>query len=90
MQRQSRQPPELQSCLRCRAKTRSGSPCRSPAVKGRQRCRMHGGAHGSGGPKGRANGRYKAGRFTTEAQQSRRELSTLLAVMRAGLKGIEG
>jgi hypothetical protein len=28
-------------------------PCRSPAVTGRRRCRVHGGAPGSGGPKGR-------------------------------------
>jgi hypothetical protein len=29
---------------RCRAKTRSGGSCRSPAVHGKKRCRMHGGA----------------------------------------------
>ena len=29
---------------RCGAKTRSGMPCKSPAVKGKKRCRMHGGA----------------------------------------------
>jgi len=33
---------------RCGAKTRSGKPCRSPAVDGKKRCRMHGGAPGSG------------------------------------------
>ena len=32
---------------RCGAKTRSGGACRSPAVSGRKRCRMHGGARGS-------------------------------------------
>jgi hypothetical protein len=36
------------SSLRCGAKTRSGKPCRSPAVAGKRRCRMHGGAPGSG------------------------------------------
>jgi NAD(P)H dehydrogenase (quinone) len=30
------------------ARTRSGNPCRSPAVRGKSRCRMHGGAAGSG------------------------------------------
>jgi glucans biosynthesis protein len=35
---------------RCRARTRSGSPCRSPAVKDRRRCRMHGAFCGA--PKG--------------------------------------
>ena len=38
---------------RCGAKTRSGGACRSPAVHGKKRCRMHGGAPGSGPPKGK-------------------------------------
>jgi hypothetical protein len=37
---------------RCGARTRSGRPCRQAAVRGRARCRMHGGAKGSGGPSG--------------------------------------
>ncbi|WP_367186084.1 HGGxSTG domain-containing protein [Methylotenera sp.] len=28
---------------RCGAKTRSGHPCKSPAIHGKARCRMHGG-----------------------------------------------
>jgi hypothetical protein len=32
---------------RCHARTRFRSPCQSPAVNGRRRCRMHGGARGS-------------------------------------------
>jgi hypothetical protein len=38
---------------RCGAKTRSGQPCMSPAVNGKIRCRMHGGAVGSGAPRGK-------------------------------------
>jgi hypothetical protein len=38
------------SSLRCGARTRSGTPCRSPSVHGKRRCRMHGGASGSGAP----------------------------------------
>ena len=38
--------------LRWGARTRSGSPCRSPAVRGKRRCRMHGGAAGTGAPIG--------------------------------------
>jgi hypothetical protein len=53
---------QLLLAARCGATTRSGTPCRSPAVTGRRRCRMHGGAPGSGGPKGRRNGNYKHGR----------------------------
>lgn len=44
---------------RCLAKTRSGKPCQSPAVRGNKRCRMHGGK-GSGAPKGNRNA-YKHG-----------------------------
>ncbi len=40
---------------RCGAKTRAGTPCRAPAVVGKTRCRMHGGAAGSGAPKGNQN-----------------------------------
>jgi hypothetical protein len=42
----------LAKARRCGAKTRAGHPCRQAAVKGRTRCRMHGGAKGSGGPRG--------------------------------------
>ena len=50
MQRRNCQPVSLSACPKCYAKTRSGSPCRSPSVKGKLRCRMHGGAAGSGAP----------------------------------------
>ena len=40
---------------RCGARTRDGNPCRSPAVRGKRRCRMHGGAAGSGAPIGNKN-----------------------------------
>lgn len=40
---------------RCGARTRKQSPCLSPAVRGKNRCRMHGGAKGSGAPKGNQN-----------------------------------
>src|SRR5437763_5083294 len=41
--------------LPCGARTRSGHPCRTPPVRGRRRCRMHGGAAGSGAPVGNKN-----------------------------------
>ena len=50
---------------RCGARTRSGSPCRSPAMPN-GRCRMHGGLS-PGAPKGERNGNYRHGRFTSEA-----------------------
>jgi hypothetical protein len=61
--------PETEPALtppRCGARTRSGQPCRSPAVNGKARCRMHGGAKGSGGPTGPRNGNYRTGRYTKE------------------------
>ncbi|MHA3791987.1 HGGxSTG domain-containing protein [Rhizorhabdus wittichii] len=48
------QPAILASAPRCGARTRSGLPCRSPAVHGSRRCRMHGGK-GSGAPRGNRN-----------------------------------
>ena len=51
---------------RCGARTRSGKPCRSPAVCGKRRCRMHGGAPGSGAPFSNKNA-LKHGMYTREA-----------------------
>jgi hypothetical protein len=62
---------------RCGAKTRSGSACRSPAVGGKKRCRMHGGAEGSGAPRANRNAR-KHGLFTRDAIAERREIRALL------------
>ena len=53
--------------VRCGAKTRSGKSCQSSPVSGKARCRMHGGAPGSGGPSGVRNGNYCHGRYTREA-----------------------
>lgn len=50
----SPQPTILAAAPRCGARTRSGATCRSPAVKGKTRCRMHGGK-GSGAPRGNSN-----------------------------------
>lgn len=60
------QPSDLTSRLYCGARTRSGGACRSPVVKGRQRCRMHGGTN-PGAPKGNNNAR-KHGNRSAEAE----------------------
>ena len=39
---------------------------------------MHGGAAGSGAPKGKRNGKYRHGGFTTEAIDERRRLAALI------------
>ncbi len=64
---------------RCGAMTRHGTPCRNPAVRiaddglrpggevirYKARCRMHGGAKGSGAPRGNSNA-LKSGAYTRE------------------------
>jgi hypothetical protein len=79
----SQEPEQLRQAARFGARTRSGTPCRSPAVTGRRRCRMHGGAAGSGGPKGPRNGNYKHGRYTAEVIASRRWLRQCILAVRA-------
>lgn len=66
---------------RCGAKTRSGGACRSPAVHGKTRCRMHGGAKGSGAPKANQNAR-KHGLFTADAIAERRQVQEVLGEAR--------
>ena len=66
---------------RCGAKTRSGGACRSPAVHGKKRCRMHGGAPGSGAPKANRNAR-KHGLFSGDAIAERRQIRALLGEAR--------
>jgi hypothetical protein len=73
---------------RCGAKTRSGGACRSPAVNGRKRCRMHGGDPQSGAPKANQNAR-KNGLFTTDAIAERRRLRDLLSQTRGLLERLK-
>ena len=66
---------------RCGAKTRTGGACRSPAVQGKVRCRMHGGAPGSGARKANQNAR-KHGLFTRDAIAERRQIRAVLDAAR--------
>jgi hypothetical protein len=72
----------------CGAKTRSGGACRSPAVHGRKRCRMHGGAQGSGAPRANQNAR-KHGLFTRNAIAERRRIRALLSEARRFLQAMK-
>jgi len=65
------------SSPRCGAKTREGKPCMAPAVRGKTRCRMHGGGASSGAPRGNANAR-KHGLYTRQALEERRQVHALL------------
>ena len=62
---------------RCGARTRGGTPCRAPAMHGKARCRMHGGALGSGAPWGNQNAR-RHGTFTRDSIAERRQVQILL------------
>ena len=63
---------------RCGAKIRCGGSCRSPAVRGKRRCRMHGGAPGSGAPRANQNA-HRHGLFTGDAIAERKQIQALLA-----------
>jgi len=72
----------LAKARRCGAKTRAGHPCRQAAVRDRSRCRMHGGAKGSGGPRSMRNGNFKHGLHTREAKSIHRSLRTKILEIR--------
>ena len=74
------------TCQRCQAKSkRTGQQCRAPALKGKSKCRFHGGA--STGPQtqdGRqrcAEARLIHGNETTEKRRERSKSSSRLAVL---------
>ncbi len=73
----------LAKARRCGAKTRAGHPCRQAAVRGRGRCRMHGGAKGSGGPQGKRNGNFRHGLHTREAKMMRAEMRAIVREIEA-------
>ena len=84
----TQEPSRLRQAPRCLARTRRGTPCQSPAVAGKIRCRMHGGAAGSGAPKGERNGNWRHGRFTYEAIAERMAMRDLLQSARDTLAAL--
>lgn len=78
---------------RCGAKTRSGAPCKNPAVNGKGRCRMHGGrSTGAKTPEGRARLsalHWKHGRSTTKAKAEAKRRAQIGREVRAELREIE-
>ena len=54
-----------------------GGACRSPAIRGRTRCRLHGGLS-PGAPRGTENGNFRDGNWTVEAIQERKWLRSLV------------
>ncbi len=80
--------PNLHLVPRCGAKTRSGCPCKAPAVHGKLRCRMHGGrSTGPRSPEGLARirtARTKHGKSGAEARAQKRFRLTVLRRVRVG------
>lgn len=78
----------FQNIPRCGARTRSGKPCQNPCVRGKKRCRMHGGAAGSGAPKGNKNA-WKHGNRSKTAIDGRKYLNKLLRTAKELIMQIE-
>ena len=78
MDRTMGEPSPLSLAPRCGARTRRGTPCQSKAANGKGRCRLHGGAKGSGAPPGSRNGNYRHGQSTYEAIAERKLMRSLL------------
>jgi hypothetical protein len=68
---------KLSRVPRCGARTRRGSPCQRPAMRGRKRCRLHGGLS-PGAPRGPKNGNFRNGDWTAEAIEERKWLRSLV------------
>jgi hypothetical protein len=67
----------LKQAPRCGALTRAGTACQRPAIRGRKRCRLHGGVS-PGAPRGPKNGNFRNGNWTADAIEERRWLRSLI------------
>ena len=68
---------DLGRAPKCDARTRAGTPCQRPAIRGRKRCRLHGGLS-PGAPRGAKNGNFRNGDWTAEAIEERKWLRSLV------------
>jgi hypothetical protein len=73
----------------CGARTRGGRPCRNHPIRWRQRCRLHGGAPGTGAPRANRNA-VKHGRTTAAALAERRTIARLIRASRRTLEEMGG
>lgn len=74
---------------RCGARTKSnnGLPCKCPAIKGKKRCRVHGGAKRSGAQAGNKNA-LKHGGSTTEIKAFKKLIRFSIKASKEGLNEI--
>ncbi|TRD10906.1 hypothetical protein FGU71_02880 [Erythrobacter insulae] len=80
MRNNAMEPEILAAAPRCLAKTRKATACQSPAVKGRKRCRMHGGTN-PGAPKGNQNAR-KHGGYSAQTKEAMRYVKAIARLVR--------
>jgi hypothetical protein len=73
----------LRQAPRCGARTRAGGVCQRPAIRGRTRCRLHGGLS-PGAPRGAENGNFRNGNWTADAIEERRWLRSLVKAFALG------
>ncbi len=78
----------MRASRRSGARTRKGTPSQAPAVSAKARCRMHGGAKGTGAPIGNTNA-LKHGMYTRAALEQQRALRQFMREMEEGLREIE-
>ena len=79
----------LQRAKRCTARSkRTGLSCRSPAVRGRTVCRMHGA--GGGAPEGKANGNYQHGGRTKRTMAALAAVQTMARICRSSINELYG
>jgi hypothetical protein len=81
------------ACPRCGAKTRRGTACQSPAIRGKARCRIHGGR--STGPSAEGRKRMSQanmvhGRYCRATVELRRMLAEERRSVREWLRMVEG
>ena len=77
----------MQFSQECLAKTRTGVLCQSKSVRGRKRCRMHGGTN-NGAPKGNKNA-FKHGMRSKETVENRKYVNSLIRQYKGFSKEIE-
>ena len=70
-----------------KAKVNNGKPCRCPAIKGKARCRVHGGAKGSGAPRENINALVHGGN-TAQARAFKQKVRQTIQLSKALLTNI--
>ena len=73
----------LRLAPRCGARTRAGTACQRPAIRGQKRCRLHGGLS-PGAPRGVRNGNFKNGDWTKDAIAERKWVRSLQQPLQNG------